>query len=121
MIFGTELSAGHHNEKFDFDERDGGSGRNRRASRLTFRQRGVMEAIFSLWTRWLRHNATLTAPSPTTSGTTRRPALRSSGQPNGWPTPEAEGFQLTRDAGGIPNAFIASVGEGQPVMPCSAT
>ena len=25
---------------------------------------------------------------------------------------EAEGFQLTRDAGGIPNAFIASVGEG---------
>ena len=27
---------------------------------------------------------------------------------------EAEGFQLTRDAGGIPNAFIASVGEGQP-------
>ncbi|STV09967.1 amidohydrolase [Klebsiella pneumoniae] len=29
---------------------------------------------------------------------------------------EAEGFQLTRDAGGIPNAFIASVGEGQPVI-----
>lgn len=33
---------------------------------------------------------------------------------------EAEGFQLTRDAGGIPNAFIASVGEGQPVIACSA-
>ncbi len=29
---------------------------------------------------------------------------------------EAEGFQLTRDAGGIPNAFIASVGEGLPVI-----
>ena len=29
---------------------------------------------------------------------------------------EAEGFQLTRNAGGIPNAFIASVGEGQPVI-----
>lgn len=29
---------------------------------------------------------------------------------------EAEGFQLTRNAGGIPNAFIASFGEGQPVI-----
>lgn len=33
---------------------------------------------------------------------------------------EAEGFQLTRDAGGIPNAFIASVGEGHRSLPCSA-
>ncbi len=32
---------------------------------------------------------------------------------------EAEGFQLTRDAGGIPNAFIASVGEG-PTGHCPA-
>ncbi|MBX4757984.1 M20 family metallopeptidase [Klebsiella sp. CVUAS 8534.2] len=29
---------------------------------------------------------------------------------------EAEGFQLTRNAGGIPNAFIASFGAGQPVI-----
>ncbi|WP_174509339.1 M20 family metallopeptidase [Klebsiella oxytoca] len=29
---------------------------------------------------------------------------------------EAEGFQLTLDAGGIPNAFIASVGHGKPVI-----
>ncbi len=29
---------------------------------------------------------------------------------------EAEGFQLTRHAGGIPNAFIASFGEGKPVI-----
>ena len=29
---------------------------------------------------------------------------------------EAEGFQLTCNAGGIPNAFIASFGEGQPVI-----
>lgn len=33
MIFGTELSAGHHNEEFDHDERDGGSGRNPGARR----------------------------------------------------------------------------------------
>ncbi|HDU4042767.1 TPA: amidohydrolase [Klebsiella aerogenes] len=29
---------------------------------------------------------------------------------------EAEGFQLSRHAGGIPNAFIASFGEGKPVI-----
>ena len=29
---------------------------------------------------------------------------------------ETEGFQLTRHAGGIPNAFIASYGEGKPVI-----
>ncbi|MBZ7401400.1 amidohydrolase [Klebsiella grimontii] len=29
---------------------------------------------------------------------------------------EAEGVQLTRNAGGIPNAFIASFGAGQPVI-----
>ncbi|MGG8299094.1 M20 family metallopeptidase [Klebsiella sp. 141196] len=29
---------------------------------------------------------------------------------------ETEGFQLTRYAGGIPNAFIASYGEGKPVI-----
>ncbi|EPK7406432.1 M20 family metallopeptidase [Klebsiella aerogenes] len=29
---------------------------------------------------------------------------------------EAEGFQLSRLAGGIPNAFIASFGEGKPVI-----
>ncbi len=29
---------------------------------------------------------------------------------------EAEGFQLIRNAGGIPNAFIASFGAGQPVI-----
>ncbi|EMY3598972.1 M20 family metallopeptidase [Klebsiella aerogenes] len=29
---------------------------------------------------------------------------------------EAEDFQLTRNAGGIPNAFIASFGEGKPVI-----
>ncbi|MHC0436978.1 M20 family metallopeptidase [Klebsiella aerogenes] len=29
---------------------------------------------------------------------------------------ETEGFQLTRHAGGIPNAFIASFGEGKPVI-----
>ena len=43
--------------------------------------------------------------------------MRSSGQPERLADAlEAEGFQLTRDAGGIPNAFIASVGEGQPVI-----
>ena len=29
---------------------------------------------------------------------------------------EAEGFTLTREAGGIPNAFIASYGSGKPVI-----
>ena len=29
---------------------------------------------------------------------------------------EAEGFTLTREAGGIPNAFIASYGGGKPVI-----
>lgn len=29
---------------------------------------------------------------------------------------ESEGFQLSRHAGGIPNAFIASFGEGKPVI-----
>jgi aminobenzoyl-glutamate utilization protein B len=29
---------------------------------------------------------------------------------------EAEGFTLTREAGGIPNAFIASFGSGKPVI-----
>ena len=29
---------------------------------------------------------------------------------------EAEGFEVTREAGGIPNAFIASYGSGQPVI-----
>lgn len=29
---------------------------------------------------------------------------------------EAEGFNLTREAGGIPNAFIASFGSGKPVI-----
>lgn len=29
---------------------------------------------------------------------------------------EAEGFEVTREAGGIPNAFIASVGHGKPVI-----
>jgi len=29
---------------------------------------------------------------------------------------EAEGFALTREAGGIPNAFIASFGSGKPVV-----
>ncbi len=29
---------------------------------------------------------------------------------------EAEGFSLTREAGGVPNAFIASFGEGKPAI-----
>lgn len=29
---------------------------------------------------------------------------------------EAEGFTLTREAGGIPNAFIACFGSGKPVI-----
>lgn len=29
---------------------------------------------------------------------------------------EAEGFSVTREAGGIPNAFIASVGSGKPII-----
>ena len=29
---------------------------------------------------------------------------------------EAEGFTLTREAGGIPNAFIASFGSGKPIV-----
>ncbi len=74
-----------------------------------------MEAIFSLWMRWLRHNATLTAPSPTTSGTTRTRfeefwsaqrladarGGRFSAHPRCWRDPEC---------------LIASVGEGQPVI-----
>lgn len=49
MIFGTELSAGHHNEKFDFDERDGGSGRNLARVALNFPwQRGCNGSHFSV-------------------------------------------------------------------------
>lgn len=42
MIFGTELSAGHHNEKFDFDESVMAVAvETSRASRLTFPAAGV--------------------------------------------------------------------------------
>ncbi len=119
MIFGTELSAGHHNEKFDFDEsvmavavetlarvalNSPGSG-------------GVMEAIFQFVDEVVeaqRDTYCAIADDIWDHPETRFEEFWSAQRLAD--ALEAEGFQLTRDAGGIPNAFIASVGEGQPVI-----
>ena len=65
----------------------------------------------------LNRDATIFALLPMISGIIRKPDSRNSGPPRRLADAlEAEGFQLSRHAGGIPNAFIASFGEGKPVI-----
>lgn len=119
MIFGTELSAGHHNEKFDFDESVMAVAVETLARvALNFPwQRGVMEAIFQFVDEVVeaqRDTYCAIADDIWDHPETRFEEFWSAQRLAD--ALEAEGFQLTRDAGGIPNAFIASVGEGQPVI-----
>ena len=118
MIFGTELSAGHHNEKFDFDE-----GVMTIAVETLARialnfpaARCVMEKIINLLMTSLNRDATIFALLPMISGIIRKPDSEFWSAARLADALEAEGFQLSRHAGGIPNAFIASFGEGKPVI-----
>lgn len=119
MIFGTELSAGHHNEKFDFDESVMAVAVETlaRVALNSTAAGGVMESIFQFVDEVVeaqRDTYCAIADDIWDHPETRFEEFWSAQRLAD--ALEAEGFQLTRDAGGIPNAFIASVGEGQPVI-----
>ncbi len=120
LVFGTQLAAGHHNEKFDFDERFSLLPSKRwRAPRSIFpRRRYLMQEIYRFIDDAIEADRHVIPILPIKSGIIQKHVLKSlvSG---------ASGFgagicRLHRypHVGNIPNAFIASFGQGKPVIAC---
>ena len=119
MVFGTDLSAGHHNEKFDFDERVMTVAIETLArTALNFPGRGcVMQENYAFIADAIDTRCqtfTDIADEIWDHPETRFEEFWSAERLAS--ALEAEGFTLTREAGGIPNAFIASFGSGKPVI-----
>ena len=119
MVFGTDLSAGHHNEKFDFDERVMTVAIETLArTALNFPDaRCVMQENYAFIADAIDTRCqtfTDIADEIWDHPETRFEEFWSAERLAS--ALEAEGFTLTREAGGIPNAFIASFGSGKPVI-----
>lgn len=120
VVFGTQLAAGHHNEKFDFDEQ---------VLAIAVETLAAHRAQFSLDARYLMQEIYRFIDDAIEADRQRYTDIAD----QIWDHPETRfeefwsaehlasalesaGFTVTRNVGNIPNAFIASFGQGKPVI-----
>lgn len=119
MVFGTQLAAGHHNEKFDFDEQVLAIAVETLArTALNFPDaRYLMQEIYRFIDDAIeadRQRYTDIADQIWDHPETRFEEFWSAEHLAS--ALESAGFTVTRNVGNIPNAFIASFGQGKPVI-----
>lgn len=119
VVFGTQLAAGHHNEKFDFDEQVLAIAVETLArTALNFPDaRYLMQEIYRFIDDAIeadRQRYTDIADQIWDHPETRFEEFWSAEHLAS--ALESAGFTVTRNVGNIPNAFIASFGQGKPVI-----
>lgn len=119
VVFGTQLAAGHHNEKFDFDEQVLAIAVETLArTALNFLDaRYLMQEIYRFIDDAIeadRQRYTDIADQIWDHPETRFEEFWSAEHLAS--ALESAGFTVTRNVGNIPNAFIASFGQGKPVI-----
>lgn len=120
MVFGTQLAAGHHNEKFDFDEQVLAIAVEtlaRTALNYSLDARYLMQEIYRFIDDAIeadRQRYTDIADQIWDHPETRFEEFWSAEHLAS--ALESAGFTVTRNVGNIPNAFIASFGQGKPVI-----
>ena len=120
MVFGTQLAAGHHNEKFDFDEQVLAIAVEtlaQRRAQLPLDARYLMQEIYRFIDDAIeadRQRYTDIADQIWDHPETRFEEFWSAEHLAS--ALESAGFTVTRNVGNIPNAFIASFGQGKPVI-----
>lgn len=120
VVFGTQLAAGHHNEKFDFDEQVLAIAVEtlaRTALNFPLDARYLMQEIYRFIDDAIeadRQRYTDIADQIWDHPETRFEEFWSAEHLAS--ALESAGFTVTRNVGNIPNAFIASFGQGKPVI-----